>query len=733
MSGHASPTPEHATRPAAPRPKVAWDRLTALVIGISLGLLHSSPFLPTVLARGLDWPIRLYGEAASLSTYGKWWVLPPHRFLTDAFSGEFPTFYNYASDALLNALAALGDWPPMTIQAVLYGPLLSALFFWGNAASIGAVTRDRRVGLVGALLLSLTGGSGLTGLGPREGLGLVQILHVPFHTLSLGTGQSLGWVLLLPSLALLHLARQGFTRRRAVAFGLVTGLLVHVHTLTFVNVAVAQLAYLTLTTARERPRPPGLRAWAVAVALLGVGFAVRAALRPFSFTALAAFGLAALVLNFLVDRQRPLYLWGYGTAAVVALPYGLALGRNLSGLSAIAEGSNALAVGPADLALFFAPQLLGALLACRGGVPSPVLTFFSSFFVATAGLALNHLWNWGNHPYRFAIHLLFPLAGLAAWGLIHGPRWPARLLAAWLSVLGASNVAGFLTGPRLYVNASIASPEARLFLETVRSVTAATSPQTRLLNAPEVSYPQGVTQSAVLLNYSRRPGFVPDYRYLLSRERYYNRLGLFCFLFPEFPAYDPHLDRRACEEPLEPPPDLVVIREPRLRSSILPAYGISLAAASGYPFGEILAAAEPGYGWARVADAGRRRRLVRVGPPALPGLARLLSASEERGGLVLTFDVERGGPHVAVLGGRSLDRRVLRVLVDGRASPGEQRRGNWIVLRAALDPGRHELQLERAGRDRDGETDVLYFAAIVHTDDVGAYLAVPGPGSARLE
>jgi hypothetical protein len=366
-------------------------------------------------------------------------------------------------------------------------------------------------------------------------------------------------------------------------------------------------------------------------------------------------------------------------------------------------------------------------------MPAPVQAFFSSFLVATAGLALNHLWNWGNHPYRFAIHLLFPLGGLAAWGLVHGARRPARFLAAWLSVLGAVNVVGFLTGPRVYVDASIAPPEVALFLEKVRSVTAATSPTARLLNAPEFSYPQGVTQSAVLFNYSRRPGFVPDYRYLLSRERYYNRLGLFCFLFPDFPAYDPHLDRRACEEPLEPPPDLVVIREPRLRSGILPVYGIELAASTGQPFGNVLGAAAPAYGWARVAEAGPRRLLLRVGAPALPGLAALLPAREERRGLVLAFDLERGGPHLAVLGGRSLDRRVTRVVVDGRAPRGEQRRGNWIVIRATLGPGRHELLLERAGRDPDGETDVLYFAAIVHGDDAGSYLEAPGPGTARLE
>ena len=51
--------------------------------------------------------------------------------------------------------------------------------------------------------------------------------------------------------------------------------------------------------------------------------------------------------------------------------------------------------------------------------------------------------------------------------------------------------------------------------------------------------------------------------------------------------------------------------------------------------------------------------------------------------------------------------------VDYVLKPVEERRlGNWAVLRAILEPGRHELLLERAGRDPEGEGDVLYFATL---------------------
>jgi len=81
-----------------------------------------------------------------------------------------------------------------------------------------------------------------------------SILHAPFHVISLGTSQSLGWVLLLPSLALSHLAYRDFSRTRALGAGLLLGVLFYSHTLTFVNVAAAQLAYLVVANALERLR-----------------------------------------------------------------------------------------------------------------------------------------------------------------------------------------------------------------------------------------------------------------------------------------------------------------------------------------------------------------------------------------------------------------------------------------------------------------------------------------------
>ena len=699
-----------------------WS-VAVVLAGLAIGLLYASPFLGDAIRHGLSWPVRLAGEGPSLTTYGRWWVLPPHRYLVDGFAGDFPTFYNYLSDALLNAVAVPFGWAPMTVQAVLYGPLLGALFFWLNHATVRAVTGDRWTALLASLIVSLGGDSGLPHLLPGVDTGaLDRSLHVPFHTLSLGTAQSLGWLLFLPCLALLHLARERFTVARAAGFGACTGLLFHAHTLTFLNVAFAQLAYLTVVNASDLGGKKR-RIWAAGIGAIALAFVARAATGA-SLTSgvLVAFGAAALAVDFLVDEDRRLYLWGYGTAALVVAPYALALLRDLAGASRIEERANPAAVAPPLVLAFFAPLVLAAGLAIAYPPAPGMRRWLFSVLGATAFLAVNHLWSWGNHPYRFAIHLLFPLAVLAALGLRHAPRAAALPLALWISGGLVANVAGFARGPRLYVSARPVFPTTARFLMDVREATGAAGPGARILNPPEFFYPFGLTQNALLLNYSRVPGFIPDYRYLLSRERYFNRLGLFCFLFPGFPAFDYHLDRRACTETLEPPPDLLVLHETRLRAAILPAYGIAFAAASGPPFGLYLAEAQTRYGWPTVAEGDERRRLVRVGPPDLPGLAAFTRATDD--GRSVGFRNEVAGPHVVVLGGRGLDQRAPRILVDGQVLAGRHE-GSWAVLRGQFLAGDHRLDLPPPGLDRDGERDVLFFAAVVHERWAREYLELP--------
>jgi hypothetical protein len=162
---------------------------------------------------------------------------------------------HFLSDLLIDALAALGGCPSLAVQVGLYGPVPAALFFWGHVASLWLVTRQRGASVVEALLLSLSSGSGLLGLvlPPDRAAAVTAALHVPQRALALGTSQSLGWVLFLPALASFHATIEGFTRRRAIVCGVLTGLLPHVHTLTSINVAFGQLALATTANAVALP------------------------------------------------------------------------------------------------------------------------------------------------------------------------------------------------------------------------------------------------------------------------------------------------------------------------------------------------------------------------------------------------------------------------------------------------------------------------------------------------
>jgi hypothetical protein len=203
--------------------------IAAFVCALLIGLLYVSPVLTDVSRTGLDWPIWLdHPEGVSLTTYGKWWVLPPHKYLSDGSSGEFPVYIYYLSDSLINAIAEAGGWPPMTVQAVLYGPALGFAFLLVNYFSISAVVRDSRVALAASLMLSLGANSTFVDRpDPVSGLPLNTVLHVPFQVITLATAQSLGWVLLLPCLSLTHLAYRSFSRRRAVAAGALLAALFH--------------------------------------------------------------------------------------------------------------------------------------------------------------------------------------------------------------------------------------------------------------------------------------------------------------------------------------------------------------------------------------------------------------------------------------------------------------------------------------------------------------------------
>jgi hypothetical protein len=711
-----------------PSGRASWPSRVAILCAALLGLLYVSPVLPDLLRTGLDWPIWIdHPEGLIHTNTGKWLLAPPHAAFVEGASGEFPQYYASLSDTLLNVVGSALGVPAMTVQAVLFGPLLGAGMLLANYFALAAVLHDRRSALVASLLISLGGNASfMNPVEPVSGLRLNTVLHVPFHVISLGTSQSLGWVLLLPTLGSMYLAHRAFSRVRALGSGLLLGTLFYAHTLSFVNAAAVELAYLLLATARDSPKGGRRTAWLAAIGVLAAAFVALVAARGrISFVELAALGTLALAATAISDPNPRFYLWSYGPAALMALPYALLLVRHRKALAAMQGGWDTvqmMTVAPSSFVLFFSAYLLAAALACRFTRDRPLGAWLAAFVAATGLLALNHLWGWSNHPYRYTIDLLFPLAILGTLGLRDAPRRLAAPVAAWLLAVVVTNVWSFASGRQESVRFRIAEPERARFLASVRQVTSREpAAGTRILPPVELTYPRGLVQAAMLMNYSRIPSFIPDYRHVLWPERYHNRMGLYCFLFPGYPNQDYPFGWRACEEELEPPADLLTILDPRLKTGILPVYRIGYAAAPAKPFSGYLKEASPLYGWPFLVETDNGA-FVRTDTPSLAGVASLAPLLADSELLTIGVGVASGGPQLVILGGRGLETRAATVLLDGRALETSQRSANWAVFSVELVAGPHVLQLPSLERGPDPPAEYLYFAAVLQRDQAGRYV-----------
>ncbi len=305
------------------------------------------------------------------------------------------------------------------------------------------------------------------------------------------------------------------------------------------------------------------------------------------------------------------------------------------------------------------------------------------------------------------------------------PAWLGVVLGSWLGIVCVANVWSFAAGRPVSVRFRVAEPERAAFLEKVRDVTRQEADRgVRLLPPVELTYPRGLVQAATLMNYAQVPAFIPDYRHVLWPERYHNRMGLFCWLFPGYPNQDYPFGWRACDEDLNPSPDLVSILEPRLKTGILAVYRIAFAAAPGKPFSNQLKEASTLFGWPILA-ATDNAAFVRTQSALLPGLARLAPGPSTAATLAIRVEPERAGPHVVVLGGRRLDRRVAVVRIDGRPLDNARRAGNWAVCNAELGAGTHTLELPSLERSVDPDADYLYFVAVTSRDHAASYFAMP--------
>ena len=210
---------------------------------------------------------------------------------------------------------------------------------------------------------------------------------------------------------------------------------------------------------------------------------------------------------------------------------------------------------------------------------------------------------------------------------------------------------------------------------------------------------------------------MPDYRHVLWRERYYNRVGLFCFLFPGYPSEDYPFGRRACDEALDPEPD--ARDDPRPAPAHRDPAGLPdrlrrgpREALLGPPrAGRRRATAGPSSPGRATAFSCARTR------PRLPGLARLTRARPAAGDLRDRRDARRGRDRTSSSSaGGGWPRARPAILLDGRPLENGRRSPNWAVFEADLSAGAHVLELPSHEDGPDPEADYLYFAAVVRRD-----------------
>jgi hypothetical protein len=118
--------------------------MAAVVCALLVGLLYFSVVPEGVLRTGLDWPVWIdHPEGLMNTTLGRWWVLPPHRYLVDGASGEFPIYYQSLSDSILNLVAEPLGAPAMTVQRS------SSVRCWGSRSSCSTTSRSQRWSPIG--------------------------------------------------------------------------------------------------------------------------------------------------------------------------------------------------------------------------------------------------------------------------------------------------------------------------------------------------------------------------------------------------------------------------------------------------------------------------------------------------------------------------------------------------------------------------------------------------------
>lgn len=671
------------------------------IAALGLALLYSIPWVMAPAGEGF-----LYSgqaEAVSLTSYGKWAVNPPYRFMTDGFTGDFATYYNYLGDVFTNLAARVSGQPAMVLQVTLFPILLGALFFLFNFWSLRIVFTDGRVPFVSALVLSL-----YWNMTTQAKYG--ALIHTPFHSLPISNAQSFGWLMVLPILCLMYVAFERNDLKRGLASGALLGLLFHTHTLTFLNVALVAVVFLTWREHQKKWVGKTVDRISFGAVVLVAGLIVAASIfGVLNLFWLAVASLLLLSANFARTSRKKVFIAVFGGAWVVMLPVLIHFAAHVRAGVADLQTGNAIPV--LKVVSFYFPCLLmwGGLLRRSPTKLRPQMIWLGSIVWTTLFLGFNHWFGWGNHPYRFVTNLVFPLAIASGVGWVYLKDNWVSIARIWIVILLGANVIFFAGGRRLYHQVLRLGQGQSEVLKRLAESTK--DSRGVVLNAPEFLYPVGVAQNATLMNVSSLPAFVPDYRYIGDQKRYRHRMSLFCFLFPNFPHIDFHSGYQACHQGQE----IGVVKwlDPDLKQAVLPIYSIGYAASLNGPFTQEIRKMAQRWKWEILATSGQDAVLARVKVQDRPGLAQWESGVDSDPSFVAKFRISEGGRYHIILGGIDLEANAIEIQVDGVSLSRPRSGGDWMKGQVDLSPGEHELKVVWKQRLRERGQDSIFFVSAI--------------------
>jgi hypothetical protein len=694
-----------------------------------------------------------HDEGLSLTTMGKW---THGASFGDGMSGEFSVLYQYASDWLINRISDLIGVPPFQTQffygAVLPGILLLSSFFFCNR-----LITHGGVAFLAALMVAYSSDPILIDplyaySGNSNILWIKAVFHVPAIAIALGTAQSVGWLLFIPALASVYLAvtRASFTF--AVIGGLTLGLLFETSFLTFIGSVSAISMGLLVATLVKNYRAGEFAAFSARVVLLTVGIAIILTAANGTVTPLHIVLLWCLLFGLaLQELKNMIFLFtSFVIAVATAFPLLFHFASNWSSLTRFANPVN-VAMPLLITLIFFLPAWIAVAMLSLSLIAREKHDEIAYLLGATLSLVLlskGELWGFINHQYRFAILLIFPLSILFAVVVLSIRKGVLKYLAigllAWMAISIGRNAAaiGGLLEPTVanpkyysgklgsfyyYVGVTASGPVTDAFLRTVALVTAEDKRHgsQRILLSPD-----DWNGNALILGVSKLPAFLPLPWFIVDTTSLFDRLRVFCFLFPEFLKSSlTHLEPGDCGvdgfHVFDHGHAVVKIHEPALKLNILKLFNIEVLADLNTAFGDLLRKYAHAYGLESVYFSDRA---VIMKLPSLGMLPNLRSSGWRGGSWNISLAIENPGNYTVIVAGKHLGHRFTKIAVQDAARQRGQLYSDVFIGSAELEAGRHMLQLTACPGKFSGdpfpEPAPIHFIAVVPSKELEKYVSI---------